>query len=337
MKILVIQTAFIGDVILATPIVEKLRRHFPNATLDFLLRRGNEKLLAGHPHIRHTFVWDKKAGKIRDGLRILRLLRRERYDLVVNCQRFLTSGLFTVFAGAKTSVGFDKNPLSWLFSRRVAHRFGTAAQPIHEVERNLKLIENLTDGSFERPKLHPSAADFAKAERLKSEIVRRDSFGGNWKFVTLAPTSVWFTKQWPAHKWAELIRTFPTDCGVFLLGGPPDFEACEAIRTAAGRGENLAGKLTFLESAALMAGAAMNYVNDSAPMHMASAMNAPVTAIFCSTVPAFGFGPLSDKSFVVETSENLACRPCGLHGYRACPKGHFRCAEGIGVEQFGKF
>jgi heptosyltransferase-2 len=78
-----------------------------------------------------------------------------------------------------------------------------------------------------------------------------------------------------------------------------------------------------------MKDATMNYVNDSAPMHLASAMNAPVTAIFCSTVPAFGFGPLSNKSVVIESKEKLTCRPCGLHGYRACPQKHFKCATTI--------
>jgi heptosyltransferase-2 len=77
----------------------------------------------------------------------------------------------------------------------------------------------------------------------------------------------------------------------------------------------------------------MNYVNDSAPMHFASAVNAPVTAIYCSTIPAFGYGPLSDNSNIVETHEQLSCRPCGLHGYKACPQGHFKCAFGITNEQ----
>ena len=77
----------------------------------------------------------------------------------------------------------------------------------------------------------------------------------------------------------------------------------------------------------------MNYVNDSAPMHLASAVNAPVCVIYCSTVPHFGFGPLSDISNIVEVKENLDCRPCGLHGHRACPKGHFKCAQQIDVQQ----
>jgi heptosyltransferase-2 len=91
--------------------------------------------------------------------------------------------------------------------------------------------------------------------------------------------------------------------------------------------ENLAGTLSFLQSAALMAGAEMNYVNDSAPLHMASAMNAPTTAVFCSTVGSFGFTPLADVQRVVETNHSLPCRPCGLHGHQACPQGHFRCAD----------
>ena len=116
---------------------------------------------------------------------------------------------------------------------------------------------------------------------------------------------------------------------MYLLGGPADAEACRRIAEAAGRGEVLAGRLSLLGTAALMEGAAMNYVNDSAPLHIASAMNAPVTAIFCSTVPAFGFGPLRANGRILETTEKLDCRPCGLHGHRACPKGHFRCATGI--------
>jgi heptosyltransferase-2 len=77
----------------------------------------------------------------------------------------------------------------------------------------------------------------------------------------------------------------------------------------------------------------MNYVNDSAPMHFASAVNAPVTAVYCSTVPGFGFGPLSDNRHLVETPEPLDCRPCGLHGYKACPLGHFNCAHKIQDQQ----
>jgi heptosyltransferase-2 len=97
--------------------------------------------------------------------------------------------------------------------------------------------------------------------------------------------------------------------------------------------QNLCGKLSFLQSAALMQAAEMNYTNDSAPLHFASAMNSPVTAVFCSTVPAFGFGPLRNNGKAVEIKERLSCRPCGLHGHKTCPEGHFKCAMEITNEQ----
>lgn len=327
MKFLIIQTAFIGDVILATPVVEKLRRFYPDAVIDVVLRRGNESLLAGHPQVRRVWVWNKKRDKYRGLWHLTRALRAERYDWVINCQRFAASGFLTAFSGARHTVGFRKNPFSVFFTRRVPHVFGTAARPVHEVDRNLSLIRHLTDNSFERPHLYPSDADMEKARLLT---------GTNRQYVCLAPTSVWFTKQYPAHKWVELIDHLPTGCTVYLLGGPDDAEACTAIAAASRHPDirNLAGQLNLLQSAALMQGAAMNYVNDSAPLHLASAVNAPVAAVFCSTIPLFGFTPLSDQAEIVETREELNCRPCGLHGHAACPRGHFACAEGIKWQQF---
>jgi heptosyltransferase-2 len=122
---------------------------------------------------------------------------------------------------------------------------------------------------------------------------------------------------------------------VYFMGSKNDVELCNRI-IAESKSEsclNLAGKLSFLDSAALMRDAQMNYVNDSAPLHIASSVNAPVCAVFCSTVTTFGFGPLSSHSVVVETSQKFDCRPCGLHGYNSCPKKHFACATSIQTQQ----
>ena len=134
-----------------------------------------------------------------------------------------------------------------------------------------------------------------------------------------------------------MIQNAPGDLTIYLLGAQGDLALCESIMNAAGNKNvvNLAGKLNLLQSASLMESAVMNYVNDSGPLHIASAMNAPVTAFFCSTVPAYGFGPLSDKSFVVQTLEELECKPCGLHGWKSCPLKHFRCATTVIVPQPG--
>ncbi|MBK8967888.1 MAG: glycosyltransferase family 9 protein [Saprospiraceae bacterium] len=322
MKFLVIQTAFTGDVVLATPIVEKLRAFYPDAQIDFLLRKGNEGLLKGHPHIHHCWIWDKKQAKYRGLIKIAGQIRQEQYDWVINCQRFAAAGLLTVFSNARKTVGFSKNPFSWFFSLRVPHVFGTDQVPVHEVDRNLTLVRHLSDDSVYKPRLFPAENDYA---------VIRSIVPQNTGYVCLAPTSVWFTKQFPQPRWVELINRLSEKYPVFLLGGPSDADVCDQIVVAANRTGvvNLAGQLSFLESAALMQGALMNYVNDSAPLHFASAVDAPVTAIFCSTVPRFGFTPLSTKHHIVETQVQLHCRPCGLHGKRHCPEGHFACAESI--------
>jgi len=329
MKILIIQNAFIGDVILATAVLEKLHHTYPAAKIDFMIRKGNEGLLIDHPYLHELIVWDKSSRKYSNLFRIAAQVRASGYEYVINLHRFGSSGFVTALSKGKHTFGFDKNPFSFLFSRKVKHDIGRGK---HEVERNQDLINEITDTHSARPKLYPSKTNF--------EAVARYSKPTNAEavipYVCIAPTSVWFTKQYPKEKWVELIDAAKNkDLKIYLLGGPGDFAACEALKLACKHQsvQNLAGKLTLLDSAALMKDATMNYVNDSAPMHMASAMNAPVTAIFCSTIPAFGFGPLSDNSKIVETKVKLDCRPCGLHGFKTCPKKHFKCALTIQVEQ----
>ncbi len=319
MRFLIIQTSFIGDVILATSVIEKLHEKYPDAEIDFLLRKGNEGLLAHHPFLRRVKVWDKQQNKLGNLFTLIGKVRSNNYDYVINLHRFASSGLITALSGAKHKIGFDKNPLSIFYTKKVKHVIGDGR---HEIERNHALIKELTDDVPAKPKLYPSPSDFTSIENRKPQTVNRNPY------VCIAPASVWFTKQFPQEKWIELINLLDSHTVVYLLGSKADIHLCDHIKNKVHHilTFNLAGMLSFLESAALMHGAVMNYVNDSAPMHLASAMNAPVTAVFCSTVPAFGFGPLSDASRIVETKVKLDCKPCGLHGYQACPKGHFKCA-----------
>ncbi len=320
-KFLIIQTAFIGDVILATPIIEKLAMHFPDAQIDFLLRKGNENLLKGHPKINTLIVWDKNKSKYKNLFLIIKEIRKEKYDKVINLQRFFASGLITAFSRGKTKIGFVKNPLSFLFDQKRPHQIRGS----HETSRNLSLINDFTDKKYVRPKLYPRNIDQANIEKYIGI-----------PFVCIAPSSVWKTKALPTTKWIELILSLDDRLVIYLLGGPDDKEECEEIRSLSERNNviNLAGKVSLLSSAALMQKARMNYVNDSAPMHLASAMNAPTNAVFCSTVPYFGFGPLALKAKVVESNRQLNCRPCGLHGKKECPLGHFDCGHSIEINQF---
>lgn len=315
MKILIIQTSFIGDVILTTPLLENLHQHFPEAKIDFLLKKGNESLFNAHPFLNQVIVFDKSKNKIGQMLELARNARSEKYDLIINLHRHFTSGYIAVRAKGKKLIGFDKNPFSFLYNVKVKHHIGTEGK-LHETERNLALLKDIAPINTIRPKLYPSESDFINASKYKN-------------YVCIAPASVWFTKQLPEVKWVELIQKMDSETTVILLGGKEDKTLCESIKTKLGRGniEILAGSISLLGSAALMQNAKMNYVNDSSPLHLASSVNAPVTAFFCSTVPEFGFGPLSDNSKILQHKEKLACKPCGLHGHRACPKGHFKCGE----------
>ncbi|MFH1936604.1 MAG: glycosyltransferase family 9 protein [Bacteroidota bacterium] len=355
-KILIIQTASIGDVILATALLEKLHCFYPDTDLDFLIKKGMESLFDEHPFMHRLRLWDK-SNKYREFFRLLREVRCEHYDLVINIQRFAMTGILTMLSGAKTTIGFDKNPLSRFFTVRVHHEIGPG---VHETDRNQRLIADLTDASPEKPKLYtPPLAPPQQGRGISRD---QDHVSGirhlaSGIYYTVSPASLWFTKQVPAEKWIELIREMPEEATVYLLGSHSDYDLCEEIRhTAQSAGHraqekiyhesripdrgsritnresrivNVAGQLTLLESAALMKGARMNFTNDSAPMHLASAVNAPVTVIYCSTSPDFGFGPLSDDAAIIEVQEKLTCRPCGLHGRNSCPERHFRCATDI--------
>jgi len=322
-RFLVIQTAFLGDAVLATSILEKLHAFYPIAQIDLVVRKGNDGLFEGHPFLHRLYIWDKRQGKTKALFNLIGELRKTEYDHIINAQRFFSTGLMTVLARGKEKVGYDKNPLSFLFTRTVEHVIGDGR---HEVDRLNALVEHITDNERPLPRLYPDQQARDDAQRLHFQFTENEG-----RYVCIAPASVWYTKQWPETKWVELIKGLPPKMHVFLIGAPGDGALCTRIVQAAGRGHVLSEDLTLMSSAALMQGAAMNYVNDSAPLHIASAMNAPVTVVFCSTVPGFGFGPLRPNGRIVETTEKLDCRPCGLHGYKACPKGHFKCALGIDV------
>jgi ADP-heptose:LPS heptosyltransferase len=320
-NILVIQTAFIGDAILASSVLEKLHAFFPEAKISILVRKGNESLYHEHPFLTQTLVWNKLEGKYKSLFRLLKVIRKQKFDTVINLHRYASSGFLTAFSKARYTSGYDKNPFSFLFDNKSKHKIGDGR---HEIDRYNDLIEQITDKTVAKPKLYPTFKQFSKIEPYVSSA-----------FVCMAPSSVWFTKQLPKAKWIELCNSIPKEITIFLLGGPSDKLLCNDIKNKSTHStiQILAGDLSLLESCELMKHAKMNYVNDSGPLHLASAGNSPTTAFFCSTVPAYGFYPLAYNSTVIEVA-NLDCKPCGLHGFKVCPKNNFRCGNEIKLPLF---
>lgn len=323
-RILIIQTASLGDVILSTALAETLHQAFPGTCIDFLVKKGYEHLFLNHPFVSKVHCWDKKNHKYRNLFRIIRAVRNSHYNAVINVQRFASSGLITALSGAPIRSGFSKNPFSFTFTHKAIHTINANGSNEHEIQRNHHLISFMKEMNLIKPAIYPGKNEKESVLQWTKE-----------KYITISPASLWFTKQYPIHKWIDFVSNIPQGLSVILLGSKDDKDLCQSIMEANNekRIYNLAGELSFLQSAALMQQAEMNFVNDSAPQHMASSVNAPVTAIFCSTVPAFGFGPVSDNAVVIETKDKLDCRPCGLHGWQKCPEGHFNCAESITTQQ----
>lgn len=315
-KILVIQTAFLGDVILTTGILEKLHYTYPKAKIDILIKKGYASLFDQHPFIENVLSFDKKK-KISEIKRLINTIKGGKYDTVVNAHKHLSSGIFTIRSGAKNKIGYSNNPMSFLFEKTVHSDINDGR---HEYQRLHDLIDHITDSTPQKPILYVE-------DHKPSGLL-------NKPYICVAPNSVWFTKTYPYTSWIQFINKIPDNYFVYLVGGPDESVALDKLISDSDRANiiNTAGTMTMLESIYTMKYAVMNYTNDSAPLHMASAVNAPVTALFLSTTERLGFGPLSDHMHVLETHHILECKPCGYHGHKKCPKGHFLCAD-IATEQ----
>ncbi len=316
-RYLILQPAFLGDAILTLPLIGALRAADPSAEVHWVVRQGTEELFTGHPWVSHLWLWDKSW---KDWQTLYKALRRQRWAAILTVHRYFRMGLLGRLLPASTRVTFDKNPLAWAYTHQVPHVF---AEGIHEVDRNLALLHplGLMRGRPAPPWLFPPASAW---QTIKPYLTQRP-------FLVVAPTSRWLTKEAPLSLWEAFLRKIMQDFIVYLTGTAGDRARLQAL-VLSPRVQNLSGQLSLLEVAALIAHAYRVFTVDSATTHIASAMGTPTTTVFCATVPAFGFGPLAPRSRIVEVSEKLSCRPCGLHGHQACPAGHFRCGWGLKVE-----
>lgn len=322
--ILIIQTAFIGDTILASHFARAVKEQYPDSKIHFFLRKGNESVIQGLPTIEKTWVWDKAGGKTKNLMRLISELRKIKFDMVFNLHRHFNSGLVATMMKSPVKIGFKQNPMSMFYTKRINHQIPDP-RGWHEVQRNLELIPEfkISDNQkLYKPELPISQKNYDKISQHNTG-----------EYFVIAPASVWFTKAWSEIKYRELTSELVKRGKVLFIGANSDKELCDRIRKDFPNTENLCGQLNLLDSAALMKNAKRVFVNDSAPLHLASCVNAKTTAIFCSTVPAFGYTPLADDSIVVDVGDKLACRPCGLHGHQACPLGHFKCSLDIDVDR----
>lgn len=328
-RILVLQTAFPGDVVLVLPVLQALRAHRPGIRLTCVTTPRAADLLAHHPAVDEVLPFDKRGADagLAGFLRMARRLRERALDAALIPHRSLRSAAVCAAARIPVRIGFTTSAGRLLLTRRVPYD-GAA----HEVRRNLDLLAPLgiTVEGVPRPELHPGEEARAAAEELLGGLRQRAR-----RLVAIAPGSVWATKRWPEERYAALAaRLIGRGDAVVLVGGPEDAALCERIRAAvpSDRIRSAAGKLPLTGSAALLAHCDVLVSNDSAPMHLAVGVGTRVVAIFGATVPAFGFAPLGVSDVVVETA-GLPCRPCAIHGGPRCPVKTFDCMLRIDPER----
>ncbi|HZN96254.1 MAG TPA: lipopolysaccharide heptosyltransferase II [Gemmatimonadales bacterium] len=315
-RCLVIQTAFLGDVVLTTPLLSALAARY--GPVDVVTTPAAAALLQYHPAVAEVVPYDKHgaARGLRGLARLGSKLRSRGYRWVYLPHRSLRSAVLALWSGAPERIGFADSAAAFTYSARIPrNRDG------HEVERLLALAGTAV-GMKHPVSLGLSPEDHAAAETWLSEHQVMSPF------IALAPGSVWATKRWPYY--AELASGL--DGRVVIVGGTEDVAlAQEIVEASRGKAVNAAGALGLRASAALIQRARCLVTNDSAPLHLATAVGTPIVALFGPTVPEFGFGPRRAED-VALGHDGLPCRPCSTHGPPACPLGHHRCMRELSLE-----
>lgn len=320
MKILIIQTAFIGDLILTLPLIQTLKKNIPDSTIDLLCIPYTKEVVKNNPYISNVIVFDKhKKKSIKDIFYLANSLKKEKYEYAFLPHRSIRSGLIAMLSNIENRIGFKKTLFDFLYTESVEYQSN-----IHEIDRNLSLIKFLKFKEIYRiPELFPDDSDkFFVNDFLDNNNITE-------KFVCIAPGSKWFTKRWPINYFIELIKMFNNEnIKVILIGGKEDSDICNSITIEINNIINTSGIFSLLQTAELIKRSSLLISNDSAPIHIATSMNTPVIDIYGPTTPEIGFYPLSEKSISIEIKD-LNCRPCKIHGGNKCPVRTFDCMKNI--------
>ena len=325
-EVIWIQTAFIGDVVLTTGAINLLQKKFPDVPQYLITTPQSARFMAQEKSLTKVFSFNKRLGA-RGLLSVVSEVRKElgkeaEGRWIIQPHKSFRSTLLAKMIGGRRSTyrqTSDFGLRTWTGQERVA--------VFHESTRIALLLQSL---GFTRSELIESRPILTAVTHKRPEL-------GKDKWIAIAPGSVWATKRWTIEGYAQLATDILREGAykILILGGPGGDETAaglvlkqipSALRTSV---ENLAGKTQLEEMAAIFPYISGIVCGDSAPLHFAQAYSVPCVAVFGSTIPEMGFGPLSTRSRVAQV-ERLSCRPCGIHGHNACPLGHFRCMKEVG-------
>lgn len=330
-KIAVWNTAFLGDAVLTLPLLQSLKKAWPESEIDYYVRGGLRPLFSANPVISNVYEFNKQAEQRSLGALMAfgERIAKRGYELWISPHPSLRSAWLARKSGAHTRIGYGKPCYNRFFYTSLVDR---CFPELHEIDRLLRLLKPL--GLSEMSTWPELVLPPAFIERSKDFFAAL----GRVPVLGLHPGSVWGTKRWPAAYFSRLGQlALDRGAHVLVFGGPGEEEMASDVlvgisdmvsRSAQERVHNMAGKLSLPELAACISGLDCYVGNDSGPMHLAWCQRVPVVALFGPTTPSLGFAPLGKDAIVMEL-EGLPCRPCSLHGPETCPLKHHRCMNDL--------
>jgi len=322
-KILIFRLSSIGDIILCSGLITALSEKFPNAKIDFVVKKQFHDLVKYNPHIHKIFLVDKNKGF--SGLQELKKeIKQEHYDVFFDIHKNFRSLFIRTCSKAKKVVTFQKNVLKRTlltsFKIDTYKEYSAVYKRFIDAGKVFGLNPNNYKTSFYTS---PQAQKSIQTVLNKKGIEPKN-------YIILVPGASFSNKQWLPERFISLSKRIKEQniLPVFL-GGPKEKDLCESMAQES-EGSNFAGYLNLLESAELIKHSLVVVSNDTGMLHLAEAQDVPVVGIYGPTARQFGFYPLLDKSIAVDV--DLPCRPCTKMGMNKCPKGHFKCMRDISVD-----
>ncbi len=317
-KILLIQTAFLGDLVLTLPLLNRMHLQWPDTRIAVLVESGSAGLLKNHPAVSKLITYKKRNShnKTSTMFQLINQVKSLKCDLAIIPHRSFRSSFIAFLAGIPKRTGFSGTPGAFLYTKRVFRDLDK-----HETARNLSLLAPF---GVDHENIEPLLKIPGQVSHKTDDWLKNNGLSGG-NYLTIAPGSVWNTKRWPLEYWQTLSHQLVEDGQrVVVIGGPEDQELGDRI--IEGNEErviNAAGETSILESAEIIKKSKLLISGDTAPVHLACAVNTPVLDIFGPTVPEFGFAPTGENDRIIGL--DISCRPCTIHGSNKCPLDHFRC------------
>jgi lipopolysaccharide heptosyltransferase II len=347
LRILLIRFSSIGDIILTTPLIKKMREEYPDSRIDYLTLDRYGELLRDNPHLDNLYLI-KSSMPFHELIESAREFSRHGYDYLFDLHRSSRSALFRLCIRSEKKHRLNKRYLKRILL--VSFKINLYREPYSVVNRYFQAAGELhinpdadTEIWISRKKLKECQRRIHSLLKIKTEIrgndellrIERDLLQLNRSvtIISMMPFATWQTKEWGSDRFSELGRKLSGEDTVILIhGGLEDMARADSLADAIGvRAIPIAGKTTLLESALLLSISECLITNDTGIMHMGAAARIPVVAIFGSTTEELGFFPFRFEGEVMQA--DLNCRPCTAKGLRRCPKGHFRCMNDIAVDK----